>query len=94
PSRTPQCRAWNSRTAPETEPVARSPLHLLQMTFFCRDSFRVAPLYRSSRDTESGCTTVLPDHRTERNQTQIKKTKILSLLLQSSCPTGTAVLHQ
>uniref|UniRef100_A0A452GYL3 Uncharacterized protein n=1 Tax=Gopherus agassizii TaxID=38772 RepID=A0A452GYL3_9SAUR len=43
----------------EPGPVAHAPLHLLQMTFFCRDSFRVVPLYRSSRVTGSGCTTIL-----------------------------------
>uniref|UniRef100_A0A8C4WNK4 Uncharacterized protein n=1 Tax=Gopherus evgoodei TaxID=1825980 RepID=A0A8C4WNK4_9SAUR len=57
------------RTPRPSWPVAHAPLHLLQMTFFCRDSFRVVPLYRSSRVTGSGCTTVFPDHRTERDQT-------------------------
>uniref|UniRef100_A0A8C9PJH3 Uncharacterized protein n=1 Tax=Spermophilus dauricus TaxID=99837 RepID=A0A8C9PJH3_SPEDA len=41
-------------TAPFLPP---RPSHLSQITFFCRASFLVAPLYKSSNVTESWCTT-------------------------------------
>uniref|UniRef100_A0A8C5YP90 Uncharacterized protein n=1 Tax=Marmota marmota marmota TaxID=9994 RepID=A0A8C5YP90_MARMA len=43
-------------TAPFLPP---RPSHLSQITFFCRASFLVAPLYKSSNVTES-CTEILP----------------------------------
>lgn len=36
------------------------------MTFFCRESFLVAPLYKSSRVTGSWCTVVFPTVRQAR----------------------------
>lgn len=71
PSRTPQPvpRGTGGQTVgqgvlgrPPAPAAPHSPPHLRQMMFFCRDSFRVEPLYRSSSDTESWCTTVFPGH--------------------------------